>query len=526
LPSVAMSRAGHLVAAWQNYGTKYVGDLPGDGVFTQTFVDEPFRYSLPGGSDVIVLGGMPTTLKVDLTRDAGSSAPLTIGVANLPPGVTYTVSPPAAGAPRTEERTITFNAPNNVAAAYNFAAQLQLSTPGYSTLTPGMNFTVTPSYIGSVLGPNSDHTKFLKGLPLTIQGAGFVPGSKVQFGSSGALVTPTSIASNGTSLTVSVPMTAPNGPLTIVRPGGSSLVSASVTYSAPAITLVEQKEGWAHENVSAGTVVRIDGYGFLPGTKVQFGDPDHLDATAEVGALAVDPGGNWLTVEVPTLAVNGAVSVIVPTGSAATTLRSVDTFTVRNYRDTFGFAFHNFTFNVSFPLVSDTFGAAQTHVTVWNPFGDDVVTPVPTPGALAFTAAAAIGINGNGACFGICVTTLDLQRNYDLYRTDVGLPAGALPEPHNLVRDGGLTTYTERRHLTQLSQQVIDSVLKWAAAPHATNDVYNQVRGMILNHDNPILSIHNSLTDGHCVVGYDVLNEVRDASGKVTAFDIDVYDPN
>src|SRR5262249_59581017 len=112
------------------------------------------------------------------------------------------------------------------------------------------------------------------------------------------------------------------------------------------------------------------------------------------------------------------------------------------------------------------------------------------------------------------------------HRPAVGPPAGPLPEPPNLVRAGGLTNSIERRHLTQLSQQVIDSGLKWAAAPHATNDVYNQVRGMILNHDNPILSIHNSLTDGHCVVGYDVLNEVRDASGKVTAFDIDVYDPN
>lgn len=60
------------------------------------------------------------------------------------------------------------------------------------------------------------------GTPVLIRGAGFCPGSTVQFGNADAVATPSSVSSDGTQLTVNVPRLATSGAVTVTSAGASA----------------------------------------------------------------------------------------------------------------------------------------------------------------------------------------------------------------------------------------------------------------------------------------------------------------
>src|SRR5262249_30250622 len=121
------------------------------------------------------------------------------------------------------------------------------------------------------------------------------------------------------------------------------------------------------------------------------------------------------------------------------------------------FSFKNFDFDVSFPLVSDAFGEDQTHVKVPNPipWEDDIVTPLPTPQAAAFTAFARKTLS-DGACFGMALATLDFYHHPEWINGDNGLAPGALATTSNLMPSGNLFNLIEKDHLYQFSDEVIE----------------------------------------------------------------------
>jgi hypothetical protein len=530
-PSVALCPTGHLVADWQNFGTQYTGDLTGTAVYTQAFASAPFQYQLLDGHIINILGGMPATFRIAITRDAGFSGPITIGFSSLPPGVTAAVSPDSP-AP-TEVRTVTFNSPNGL--AYASLASTLIIAGGGTSLLPAVQFNTTPSVItgwASSAGPT-----LTKGFWAVITGSGFVPGSTVQFGSPSATATPTSIDPSGKSLTVSVPMNAVNGPITIVRPGGKPIVSGTgAQYTEGAVTGLSTNTGFAQgystPYLSAlqenGSSLAVYGYGFQPGAVVLFGDPGSgttgdlqklKQYAAQYGTTPsfLDPGGASLTVNVPRDAVSGHVWVVEPDGTG---LQSPQQLTVNDYRNTFGFSFPNFNFNINFGMIKAEYGGDQVDYTL---FGQD--TGVPTLEALAVWGIAAAALNGKGACFGMALTSVLLSEyTPTLINSTNGLPNGAAAAVYNLQRNGPLTAMIEQNHLAQISAEVISYFKKWqimnAVGAIQAPFIYGLISAELAAGQHPIISMQAGAD--HAVVAYD-LEPGPKANGD---FYIDVYDPN
>jgi uncharacterized protein with LGFP repeats len=182
------------------------------------------------------------------------------------------------------------------------------------------------------------------------------------------------------------------------------------------------------------------------------------------------------------------------------------------------FNFHNITFNVSMPLVMDAFGG-QSYYTIWNPFGDDV--RVPTPGTALFTAFAAAAVNGNGGCFGMALTSLDLYHHPDWINGDNGLAPGAQPITNNLMANGNLFHTIEMNHLYQFSAEVIDYYLGWQVTSHNSASIHDLVGNLVGNYDPPIISLQESLGEGHALVATGL-----ESGAGPNDYYIDVYDSN
>jgi hypothetical protein len=536
-PSVALSPSGHLAADWENFGLTYNGEVAGTAVFTQTFVNAPFQYQLPDSIIVPnIWGGMPASYHIAITRDPGFTGPIAISFANLPPGITASVSPDSP-AP-TEVFTVTFTSDDAVPPAVMAKAKLQISG-GNVTLTPTVYFNVTPSAItGWASGAGSI---LVEGSEATIVGSGFVPLSTVNFGPN-LTVTPDTIDPNGRWLTVVVPHSTLLGKITILRPGGESIVSATMPqYVEPGIThlstTVGYAPGYSRDYLQSGSYVIIQGYGFQQGTRVIFGDPQTTDPAklktlaGQVAAIpAVDPSGTQLSVTVPPYAINGPITILQPDG---TVLQSADAFTVNNYRNTFGFGFENFDFHVGWQLVKNEFGAEQVDVygphpqAVWYPpfiiweGWDDL--GIPTPLATLVWGIMKASFDDNGACFGMALTSILMSAKYhpDWINADNGLP-GTAPAAtvFNLLPTDNLTTLIEQDHLAQLSGEIASYFLTWQASSHTATDIYSQISGMLATGDHPIISMQAGAQ--HSVVAYN-LESGDHGDGD---FYIDVYDPN
>src|SRR5207247_3266494 len=134
-----------------------------------------------------------------------------------------------------------------------------------------------------------------------------------------------------------------DGPISIIRPGGSPIVSTiSSTYSAGTVSRLSQSWGDAPQSLRPGTTITVYGAGFLPGSKVSFGDQDAADRTTPA---SISPSGTSLTVQVPRYAVSGKVHVYLPTGTELGA--TPQDFTVYYYRNTDAFSFHNFSGKLS-----------------------------------------------------------------------------------------------------------------------------------------------------------------------------------
>jgi hypothetical protein len=185
------------------------------------------------------------------------------------------------------------------------------------------------------------------------------------------------------------------------------------------------------------------------------------------------------------------------------------------------FNFHNISFYVSPVLVMDAFGE-QSYYSIWNPFGDDI--RVPTPGTLAFWAFAAAAFDVKGGCFGMALTSLDFYHHPDWINADNGLAPGAPPVTNNLMGTNGNLWHTiEMNHLHQLSAEAINYYLGWQTDSQNSASIHAQLDNLIGlgNYDPPIISLQESLGDGHALVatGLEPGNGTND-------YYIDVYDSN
>jgi Ca2+-binding RTX toxin-like protein len=522
-PAVSISPSGDVVAVY-NHISPVPGGLPTTRVFAQRFHTHGYRVELgwpDGVQEVKLTNGQSFSLPVTIYRDHGYTGDVSLSGLFFLNGVSVTFSAPDPSRPQVETRTVTFSA----------ALNLQTDGPAQGTILANstspfvhdiaipVDFHLTAGRVTHVSTFGAPAGTLTKGSSATIYGAGFLPGSVVEFGG-GARATPSYLNAEGTFISVTVPTNAQSGPVTVVTPTGARLVSPqSYTIEAGRITSLSTLSGDAPQELREGTSVTIHGYGFTPGARVQFGDPSNLRGDVQATAYFVNHDGTELSVRVPRLAVDGPLTVVTPNGN----ITSAESFTVRNYRNTHGFQFHNPSFNISFPMVRDVFGADQTNIklTIPNPipFLDDIeiLTPIPAPHALAFTAILAGIFNGEGGCFGMAYTSEHLQRHPGEINGHYGLPAGAAPTVFNLVPNGNLVAQIQRNHLLQASAEVINYWLGWQTSHHDAANTRDMLRDLLGRGENPLVSIRDD--SGHVVTAYDV----EDVPG---GYDILVYDSN
>jgi hypothetical protein len=151
----------------------------------------------------------------------------------------------------------------------------------------------------------------LGGDSVTVNGAGFLPGAHVDFGT--AAGTAVTVSGDGTSLTVTTPAHAA-GPVTVKvtnQGGGSASKSDAFTFDAVDAPTLTAVSGNTSGTSLGGTSVKLTGTHFVTGTQVSFG------GTPAASAAAIDD--KTINATTPAHAA-GAVSVTVtlPDGQSAT----------------------------------------------------------------------------------------------------------------------------------------------------------------------------------------------------------------
>jgi hypothetical protein len=303
------------------------------------------------------------------------------------------------------------------------------------------------------------------------------------------------------------------------------------------ITSLSTHTGTTAEALNPGSLVTIYGDGLPVNAAVQFGGANkQTSASARATEVSVAPDRKSITVRLPRGATSGTLWVIDTQGTANvaddTWMDAPGRFEVRTFRNTQGFSFANFGFQVSLPIVQEAFGTIQTNFTFPNPSPvgpSTIITPIPTPQALLFTAISALAFNDKGSCFGMALMSRHLVNHPEWLTTELGLPFGSAPTAWNLTANGGLFAQIERTHQHQLSQEVINHTIAWKAADlaglHTKTSIYNEIRNLLLAGDRPLLSFQNDIAEGHVVVAYD-LEWATSNQNPDAGFYIHVYDPN
>jgi hypothetical protein len=181
--------------------------------------------------------------------------------------------------------------------AFVSTGPIRVDTPANNPAITSSNFTVLPTILGFTPGFGPPNTS------VTVTGANFIVGNTtVKFGS----ITAGSVTvNNASNLTVSVPSTATNGPVTVTIPSGSD-TSSQVFFLPPRIT------SFTPTNGGLGTSVKISGTNFWPFvngvTAVSFnGTP---------AASFVVSNNNTIGAIVPDGVITGPISVTTPGGTS------------------------------------------------------------------------------------------------------------------------------------------------------------------------------------------------------------------
>ena len=149
---------------------------------------------------------------------------------------------------------------------------------------------------------------------------------------------------------------------TITLTGGAApptTATLTVNRVAPQVTSVSPASALTPQSLQPGTLVTINGSGFCQNSRVTFGNND---ATATPSKIAAD--GTSMTVAVPPLGTEDPVTVS-SDGQTATSSASLH---VNSYRNINGYPFHNYTPAITYPQMTEAFGAAQTETTLqFNP---------------------------------------------------------------------------------------------------------------------------------------------------------------
>jgi hypothetical protein len=309
--------------------------------------------------------------------------------------------------------------------------------------------------------------------------------------------------------------------------------SGNITITPPVVTSLStysgHAQGYSAPYLQSGDSVTIYGAGFLPGTKVQFGNAA-IDPHLLVTPTHIDPSGTSMTVNVPLFAASGKVLVQIPGGGV---IASPQTFTVQSFRNTYGFSFANddaFKFSVTEDLIDAEYGSPISAGDViaggllGGVFGAGAAVAADAAFAVAFRAFCKAELDNQGACYGFVLTSVMMTQSPNLINATYGLPAGAARTVFNLHNDAALTRLIEMNLLAQFSAEAAGYAAGWAltsaAHGHTAQNIHDQIAGLLQSGQHPIIGMTS--TANHALLAYD-LEPGPSGDGD---FYIDVYDPN
>jgi hypothetical protein len=234
---------------------------------------------------------------------------VTITGSNFVPGATVTFATTASTSVTYVSGTqLRAKAPAHAAGTVN----VRVATGGGISATSNGSLYAYGAPTVSSVSPNNGGTA--GGNTVTINGTGFVPGATVKFGATASTAV-TFVSS--TQLKAKAPAHAAGTVnITVSTGGGASAAShASLyAYGAPAVTSVSPHSG-PH---AGGTIVTINGTGFVPGTTVKFG------TTASTAVTFVS--ATQLKAKAPAHAA-GTVHIRVTTGPTTSAATAADEYT-------------------------------------------------------------------------------------------------------------------------------------------------------------------------------------------------------
>ena len=287
--------------------------------------------------------------------------------------------------------------------------------------------------------------------------------------------------------------------------------------------------------LSPGTDIVLSGEGFcspsLIPILVQFGN---VYAKANVSSISSD--GRLAHVAVPRLATNGELTAVSVSGTSATKLSGE--LTIRSYRNTNGFRFHNFPVTgIDYGDLTEAFGQSQTWVSVEiNPckhasFGlisCELATISLFPNPLGLIILGIVSKSLDHACYGMSVTSARLSKGHLSFGSFV--PSGAT-NVWQLYDAGGpmepLAHHIRIQCLTQFSSEVFkfwldqSDIFSLEETSYFSTQAKNIITTDLQTGKCPFIMMSNG-SSGHVVVAYDL----EDSDDPDIAYYIYVYDPN
>jgi hypothetical protein len=268
-----------------------------------------------------------------------------------------------------------------------------------------------------------------------------------------------------------------------------------------------------------GSVVRLHGAGFCPGTVVEVGND-----RAKVPATLVDD--HTLEFRVPRLATTGKVRIDPPGKLSRFPYKTDETLVVDNVRNVNGFAFDNYTWRGRFGIdeFAKAFGDNELFARVnpcWPFYDCSVSTGVLSPGAAVDWGwmNVALTSHGGGHCFGMTLAIQMFDRGQEPRRnyTDVaGARSGYEMSPSG-GPGGVLNDFLDAMHARQYSEEYMSARLD---RPESWQKQEGVLEAEFRRGRMPMIVLEpDSVSTSHDVLAYDMAQE-----GDTDR--IYVYDPN
>jgi hypothetical protein len=257
-----------------------------------------------------------------------------------------------------------------------------------------------------------------------------------------------------------------------------------------------------------GSVVRVSGLGFCPGTKVEVGND-----RAIVPARMVDD--RTLEFNVPRYATTGRVTIIPP--GHLTRYKTENRLVVNSVRNVDGFAFRNYPFgSLSIDELTRAFGADDLFITVnpcW-PWGNcRVVTGILDPLAALHWGWMNIGLRGSeGHCFGMGLAIQRLNSGKLSYRGIADSGRGNARSAFELSdREGPgdfLSSILDAEHALQFSDELLTARFERSKP---LRDQLSVLEREFSRNRKPMIGLIKSTTQGHIVLAYDIVQDADSA---------------